>query len=289
MPLTILQASKYAFNILKSTPALIVHSVYRKAVNLKAGNQLLTLQPRGSVLSPISLITDCTEEELAELPFAASNALSVTLNTEHASCQDLFLPVGDLGCDPVRQDFLHNREFQWLFLLHKKIRQAIAMAENSDLPPHMRGVELIWTQPNLVSESLYMSAIQNILHQFRLETGDSAKMADTLCRLIGLGIGLTPSGDDFLCGFLAGLRLSLSESDSFRQILEKKICSHLDRTNEISAAFLHCAVLGQFSSPIHLLINPDITVEQIYRAFSDIGHSSGVDTLCGISTALSCY
>ena len=289
MQLTILQASEYASGILKSTSTLIVHSVYRKAVNLKAGNQLLSLQPRGSVLSPISLITDCTEDELAKLPFTAGKTLSVPLNTEHIFWQDLFLSGRNLEHDPARQNFLCNREFQQNFLLHKKIRQAIAIAENSVLPPHMRGVELIWNQPNLVSESLYMSAIQNILHQFRLETGDSAKMADTLCRLIGLGIGLTPSGDDFLCGFLAGLRLSLSESDSFRQILEKKICSHLDRTNEISAAFLHCAVLGQFSSPIHLLINPDITVEQIYRAFSDIGHSSGVDTLCGISTALSCY
>lgn len=289
MQLTILQASEYASGILKSTSTLIVHSVYRKAVNLKAGNQLLSLQPCGSVLSPISLITDCTEDELAKLPFTAGKTLSVPLNTEHIFWQDLFLSGRNLEHDPARQNFLCNREFQQNFLLHKKIRQAIAIAENSVLPPHMRGVELIWNQPNLVSESLYMSAIQNILHQFRLETGDSAKMADTLCRLIGLGIGLTPSGDDFLCGFLAGLRLSLSESDSFRQILEKKICSHLDRTNEISAAFLHCAVLGQFSSPIHLLINPDITVEQIYRAFSDIGHSSGVDTLCGISTALSCY
>ena len=289
MQLTILQASEYASGILKSTSTLIVHSVYRKAVNLKAGNQLLSLQPCGSVLSPISLITDCTEDELAKLPFTAGKTLSVPLNTEHIFWQDLFLSGRNLEHYPARQNFLCNREFQQNFLLHKKIRQAIAIAENSVLPPHMRGVELIWNQPNLVSESLYMSAIQNILHQFRLETGDSAKMADTLCRLIGLGIGLTPSGDDFLCGFLAGLRLSLSESDSFRQILEKKICSHLDRTNEISAAFLHCAVLGQFSSPIHLLINPDITVEQIYRAFSDIGHSSGVDTLCGISTALSCY
>ena len=288
MQLTILQASEYAFDILKSTSTLIVHSVYRKAVNLKAGNQLLSLQPRGSVLSPISLITDCTEDELAKLSFTAGKALSVPLHTEHTFWQNLFLSGRNLEHDPARRNFLCNREFQQHFLLHKKIRQAIAMTENSDLPPHMRGVELILNQPNLVSESLYMSAIQNILHQFRLETGDSAKMADTLCRLIGLGIGLTPSGDDFLCGFLAGLRLSLSESDRFRQILEKKICSHLNRTNEISAAFLHCAVLGQFSAPIHLLINPDITVEQIYLAFSGIGHSSGVDTLCGISTALSC-
>ena len=278
MQLTILQASDYAINILKNATPLSVHSVYRKAVNLKAGNQLLTLQPRGSVLSPISLITDCTEEELAELPFAASNALSVTLNTEHASCQDLFLPARKLSSHV----YIEN--------LHKKIRQAIAMAENSDLPPHMRGVELILNQPNLVGESLYMNAIQNILLQFRQSIGDSAKMADTLCRLIGLGIGLTPSGDDFLCGFLAGLRMSSSvsshiptaESDSFRQILEEKIRSHLNRTNEISAAFLHCAALGQFSAPVHLLRNPKITAEQIYQAFSGIGHASGIDTLCGI-------
>ena len=295
MQLTILQASDYAINILKNAAPLIVHSVYRKAVNLKAGNQLLTLQPRGSVLSPISLITDCTEEELAELPFVAGKALSVTLNTEHASCQDLFLAVRDLECDPVRQDFLRSREFQWIFLLHKKIRQAISMAENSDLPPHMRGVELILNQPNLAGESLYMNAIQKILQEFHEIIGNSAKMADTLCGLIGLGIGLTPSGDDFLCGFLAGLRMSLSvsshiptaESDSFRQILEEQICSHLNRTNEISAAFLQCAALGQFSAPVHLLLNPEITAEQIYQAFSGIGHSSGIDTLCGICVSFS--
>lgn len=90
MQLTILQASEYAFNILENTTTLSVHSVYRKAVNLKAGNQLLTLQPRGSVLSPISMITACTEGELAELPFAARKTLSVTLKTEHTSRQDLF-------------------------------------------------------------------------------------------------------------------------------------------------------------------------------------------------------
>ena len=278
MQLTILQASDYAINILKNATPLSVHSVYRKAVNLKSGNLLLTLQPRGSVLSPISLMANCTEEELAELPFASGKALSVTLNIEHASCQDLFLPARKLSSHV----YIEN--------LHKKIRQAIAMAENSDLPPHMRGVELILNQPNLVGESLYMNAIQNILLQFRQSIGDSAKMADTLCRLIGLGIGLTPSGDDFLCGFLAGLRMSSSvsshiptaESDSFRQILEEKILSHLNRTNEISAAFLHCAALGQFSAPVHLLRNPKITAEQIYQAFSGIGHSSGIDTLCGI-------
>ena len=80
-----------------------------------------------------------------------------------------------------------------------------------------------------------------------------------LCHLIGLGIGLTPSGDDFLCGFLAGLRLS-DGSSVFLPFLEQHILHTLDRTNEISAAFLRCAVLGQFSAPVHLL------TDQIGRA-----------------------
>ena len=291
MELTILQTSKYASDLLKNISDLTVHSVYRKAVNIKAGSTLLTIQPRGSVLSPISLITDCSEDELADLPFFTGKELPVTLNITHTLCEDLSLSFTDSvsSCSASLQI--------------EKIHQAIALAGNFDLPPHMRGVELVFNQPDLASESLYMNAIHNILIQFHQLFGDSAKMADTLCSLIGLGIGLTPSGDDFLCGFLAGLHLSVSssrtltsrsdisqihmtESDCFQRILEKKILSCLDRTNEISASFLHCAVLGQFSAPVHLLRNPKITADQIYQAFSGIGHSSGIDTLCGIYTAL---
>ena len=120
MQLTILQASEYAFDILKSTSTLIVHSVYRKAVNLKAGNQLLSLQPRGSVLSPISLITDCTEDELAKLSFTAGKALSVPLHTEHTFWQNLFLSGRNLEHDPARRNFLCNREFPEISCYIKK-------------------------------------------------------------------------------------------------------------------------------------------------------------------------
>ena len=56
------------------------------------------------------------------------------------------------------------------------------MAENSDLPPHMRGVELILNQPDLAEESLYMNAVQTILLQFRQAIGDSVKMPDRFVR-----------------------------------------------------------------------------------------------------------
>ena len=101
---------------------------------------------------------------------------------------------------------------------------------------------------------------------------------------IWLGIGLTPSGDDFLCGFLAGLRLS-DGSSVFLPFLEQHILHTLDRTNEISAAFLRCAAFGPFSTPVHLLTDPNVTARQIYLVFSSISHSSDIDTLCGIYIA----
>lgn len=295
MQLTILQASTFALDNFTHASDLTVHSVYQKAVNLTAGDQMLTLQPRGSVLSPISLITDCTESELAELPFTAGEKLSVTLNTTCTLRKDLFLPLGSTDTMSSSGDFPR---------LSIQIREAIAMAGPTPLPAHMRGMELILNQPELLDESLYMNAASQYLaqfHQIFQTSGDLDQMAACLCHLIGLGIGLTPSGDDFLCGFLAGLRLSdpaawhavlpekvssADEKSVFLSLMGQHILHALDRTNEISAAFLRCAVLGQFSAPIHLLKDPNVTVECIYQAFSGIGHSSGIDTLCGLYTAL---
>lgn len=231
-----------------------------------------------SILPPVSLITDYTEEMLADLTFMVGQQLTFHLNTSHTCCQDLFLPLS--GSETV-QSSLH------LSGLDTKIREAIAMAGSSPLPAHMRGMELILNQPELLENSLYMRTASQYLTQFiqiLQASEDFYEMADCLCHLIGLGIGLTPSGDDFLCGFLAGLRLS-DGSSVFLPFLEQHILHTLDRTNEISATFLRCAVLGQFSAPVHLLTDPDVTARQIYLAFSSIGHSSGIDTLCGIYIA----
>ena len=131
-----------------------------------------------------------------------------------------------------------------------------------------------------------------------------------LARLIGLGIGLTPSGDDFLCGVLAGLILTGQTESTFAKSLHKTIAEHLNDTVDVSAAFLHCALKGQFSLAVnHLLVNtdfespqdtshvkcnPQITpgianVPAITENFLAIGHSSGTDTLCGILYALELF
>ena len=107
------------------------------------------------------------------------------------------------------------------------------------------------------------------------------KATEELVSLIGLGVGLTPSGDDFLCGVLAGLILTGNSDQTFTSILKKRIGMSLKNTNDISRTFLRCALSSHFSKPIKDLVYP-ASVQDILASFKAVGHSSGFDSLCGI-------
>ncbi len=115
--------------------------------------------------------------------------------------------------------------------------------------------------------------------------GDYPEAALRLSRLLGLGIGLTPSGDDFLCGVLAGLHMTGNDRHPFTQRLRSELANRLSDTIDFSAAFLSCALDLQFSLAVNRLYRlPDAC--EILASFEEIGHSSGTDTLCGILFSL---
>lgn len=105
--------------------------------------------------------------------------------------------------------------------------------------------------------------------------------AHNLSSLIGLGIGLTPSGDDFLCGVLAGFILRGMDCHPFAAAVREQLQQKLENTNDISRIFLHCALQGQFSEAVCSLTKAT-SPAKLSAAFHAIGHSSGMDTLCGI-------
>jgi hypothetical protein len=112
-------------------------------------------------------------------------------------------------------------------------------------------------------------------------------------RLLGLGGGLTPAGDDFLCGLLAALWCASSEGGEDRRFLRAwgaEIQRRLDATNAISASFLECAIAGCFPGTVTALAaafagTPATTTGRGPRASLDrlcaLGHSSGMDTATG--------
>ncbi len=108
--------------------------------------------------------------------------------------------------------------------------------------------------------------------------------ADAAVKLIGLGRGLTPSGDDFLCGFFA----VLNARGVLAVVLREKVYDNLERTTLISAAYLK-AVLGRryftvYDRAIRAIFTDGDFKEDIDFTLS-MGASSGTDTLIGMLTA----
>jgi hypothetical protein len=111
-----------------------------------------------------------------------------------------------------------------------------------------------------------------------------------LSPMIGLGVGLTPSGDDFIVGYLAAL-WSQSARDAtlppLLGLLRAPIESMTAKTGEISRQFILDASEGQFSEPLVDLVRAiadgdDERVAVTAARALRIGHSSGADALLGL-------
>ena len=123
-----------------------------------------------------------------------------------------------------------------------------------------------------------------------LLAGDHASLPDRVGTLVGAGPGLTPSGDDVLCGILLGLRLHPRGSDSLSERLWAAVQPRLTTTTSLSAALLTEAAQGYAVAPVVRLIEALACrapgpVEAV-QAVLAIGHSSGADLLGGLAGCL---
>lgn len=291
-PLNITRTSQYAFDFLNNHRHGVVHSVYKKTMNLEIDGQILAIQVADSPLSPLSLITDQTAGDLEALGIQPGDSVLVTAWSRKlligTHCFHWDKPeVVDLQLRAPHSSSTHSQT---------NITDRQAPPTNGSNPVRSMQVcsselsntvlELLKTYPPvgfvpLFVDTLAPSADTPTAPDPFLAQAETILRTDApITDLLGLGIGLTPSGDDFLCGVLAGLiLLGKQETDDF-QNLSTEITRNLTRTNAISAAFLHCATEGQFSEALVNL--GSVPFSQSQQMFHAIGHSSGADTLCGL-------
>lgn len=121
-----------------------------------------------------------------------------------------------------------------------------------------------------------------------LESGDRTAAAAIASRLIGLGPGLTPSGDDVLVGIEAGLHALAHSSAGFLGLAMDDLEA---RTTAVAATLLRHAAAGEFAERLHSLVaallgwDDDAIPAQIERAAA-WGASSGTDCLVGVLIGL---
>jgi hypothetical protein len=131
----------------------------------------------------------------------------------------------------------------------------------------------------------FADALTRALSEKDWETAGGA-----LRSLIGCGPGLTPWGDDFVVGFLAGYECLSGGQDlsRLRGLCDKR----LDATSDISRSILQDAIAGRYGRPVHALCGamfdpvPSPDVIGPVRTLMDIGDSSGEATCYGILSGI---
>ena len=116
---------------------------------------------------------------------------------------------------------------------------------------------------------------------------DERTAAHHAARLIGLGPGLTPAGDDFLCGLLTGLRVFLPDWQGQHSLAQQLVHLARGRTTSLSHTLLAQAARGVVVEPLAAVLG-SMGSGKCLQGLDDllaIGHSSGSDMLAGACLA----
>jgi hypothetical protein len=125
-------------------------------------------------------------------------------------------------------------------------------------------------------------------------TRDLHLIAEGAHHLAGLGPGLTPAGDDWMVGWLAGLFLfgeQYGMGAVVRQVARTVADAATPRTTRLSAAWLRHAARGEFAEPWHQMAmglnSGDIdAAAQAVQRILNTGATSGQDGMAGFLNAV---
>ncbi len=108
--------------------------------------------------------------------------------------------------------------------------------------------------------------------------------AETVPLLIGRGEGLTPLGDDVVCGWLAAHRALGVPTPA----VDAAVRRHLGRTTPFSAALLECALEGEVADPVRRYLRALGTpaAPAARQALERFGHTSGRGLALGLDLGL---
>lgn len=275
----------------------VVHSVFRSAVNLRlvGDDRLLTILASDEGDLPQGILTDAPKgfsfEGLSvgprgtfsggELTFGDS--LSVDLKTARR-WEDNLLSLKADTADPA---VISAWRCAWDALNDRQVASKAEIVADELLSPT---VEKYSALVQRVGKSL--GNILKVTRQCEF-ANDQAIGA-----LIGLGIGLTPSGDDLLIGYMAGLWCSAygkPERLKFLSAFSETVVRLSNRTNDISRTYLYHAARGYVSSRLFNLANAICSksdlqkVRDCTQSAMQVGHTSGMETVTGLLFGLAVW
>jgi hypothetical protein len=275
-----------------------IHSVFRTAVNLRPVNRdlLFTLVVASEADLPqgirLNSPDDFSFEQLSagRDVFCRDNSLifeNSSLGVEFYQGKRWQCNLPALGTNLTNLAIAEAWKCVWRLLNERQVRLGTEIVAQALL--HSDGIA-----QSPISHRLG-EAIRDLIEATRSYQLDNQS---TLARLIGLGTGLTPSGDDFLVGYLAGLWCAVRDFEERRKFVSKlgQAVIHLSgRTNDISRTYLQHATYGQVSSRLDTLARAISRPESsgqlrlVAESAMQSGHTSGMDAVTGLLLGLATW
>jgi len=269
----------------------VVHSVFPHACNIRIDRDgLLTLVtqdkpnlPQGIRLATPSGFSFRQHVQMGQPVACRAGILRVggsELTVDLRTARRWHLDLGRLGLDLHRPD--HAQAWTVAWLEWEALRPQGGMSVLSDVQSLNTSVFI--NRLHLTASTI-VPAILDATRAF-----DVGVAASSVGSLIGLGPGLTPSGDDFVVGYLAGLRSTAGDESSrwtFLMAIGDSLSEAASRAGTISRAYLLAATSGHFSEPLSILAQQlsaatDMnSVRAATRGALQIGHTSGADGVLG--------
>jgi hypothetical protein len=237
-----------------------VHSVFERAINIEwRDGGLLGLHGPGPLLAPFAAAVDSIER-LRSLRVGA--------------------PV---TAEPARL-VANNLVISWA----RAAAVDCSIAARGHPVPPPRHV-LHW--PGRHSSSL--DSVAGVVARAHLAAGirdrDEARLIAGARALLGLGEGLTPSGDDCLVGALAVLHHANGEwrHRGGPAVFGPLARAARERTTALGREFVLHALAGRFSEPVLVVLRAARPAEgrRAVARLMALGATSGADTLCGMRLA----
>jgi hypothetical protein len=267
-----------------------VHSVFNSAINLRlaSGDMLLTAVAGNEADLPQGIRVDTPDDFSFEI-FHAGEPVTCRDDLLRFASSELTVDLQgavEFGCNltALRADMTDPAVMTawkgvWQMLNERQIRS---------------GAEIIAQDLFLSGETIREGAPRKAGVAMR-SLFESTRRHDPITPslispLLGLGAGLTPSGDDLLVGYLAGLWCAVrgkSERMQFVLDLGKAITSLSQRTNDISRTYLYHAAQGQVASRLAHLAEAicrgeKSTLPATAQSAMQSGHTSGMDAVSGL-------
>ncbi|WP_019637904.1 DUF2877 domain-containing protein [Paenibacillus fonticola] len=261
-----------------------VHSVFNRTFNIQSADQgeLFTIASESLDNGPNTLVTDLAHFSKIQLSVhdrieAMNNKLyvlnKIEIGFDHVKKWDSILPPFPFNEQQWRRHLSTARDVIEQHGTGGGMKYPIASSNSF-------GVE-VW---RLLSER--SGLLENALLEGRI--GQAIQEA---VRLIGLGFGLTPSGDDYLVGLFAVINMPHGPFYEHRALCSEIVNAASGQTNEISYITLKKASTGEVRESLIRLLR-DLTggseaaMVRSLQSVLNIGSTSGTDLATGIVSGL---